>query len=109
MTIKASFRMGGDVVEAIYGPQGLMFFDISTGIITTLEGLKLSKAGVVKEFPDLENDEDWNKKAIKRLKKHIESFETEEQKINYVIEELRKHGYQPLTKQRAGFRHKIIK
>ena len=101
--------MGGKIIEAIYGPNGLMFFDVTTGMITSLEGLKLSRQGVVKEFPDLENDDEWNKKAIKRLKAHLNKLKTEDAKINYVIDELKKHGYQPLFKQRAGFRPTSLK
>lgn len=107
--IKASFKLGSEVIEVIIGTQGLLFFDVSSGVITPIQGLKLSKSGVLKEFPDLENDEEWDKKAVKRLKKHLQKIQSEDGKINYVIEELRKHGYQPLYKQRGGHRPKKIK
>ena len=101
--IKGNFRLGNDVVEVIIKGNDLMFADTS-GMITTVEGLKLSKAGVIKEFPDLENDKEWKKKAIERLKEHMRKLDAEMKKINYVKEELIKHGYELLFLQRAGFR-----
>ena len=102
--IKASFRLGGDYVEAVVDGNNLYFSDVSTQAITTIEGLKLSKQGVVKEFPDLENDKEWKKKAMDRFKDHVKNLNSESARISYIIEELRKFGYTPLTKQRAGFR-----
>lgn len=107
--IKASFRLGGEIIEAIYSKDGLMFHDLSTGSITSIEGISLSKQGVTTEFPDLENDEEWRLKAIIRLKSHIKKMKSEDQVINYVIKELKKVGYEPLIKQRAGFRPQRIK
>lgn len=106
---KASFRFGGDIIDAIYSNGSLMFLDVSTGILTTIEGLKISKQGVIKEFPDLEGNEDWKKISIERFKAHIKSFQTEEQVIDYTIEELKKYGYTALYKQRGGHRPKLIK
>jgi len=106
MATIATFRLGGDIVEVIIDGGNTMFRDTSSGTTTTIHGLKLSKAGVMKEHPDLKEDEDWGKKAIERLKQHIKKFKTEDQKINYIKDELSKHGYTPLFKQKAGFRPK---
>lgn len=77
--------------------------------LATIEGLQLNKQGVLKEFPDLKDDLDWKPKAIQRFKDKIRSFNTEEERANYVIEDLRKHGYRPKAKQKAGFRVEKIR
>lgn len=101
--IRASFRYGGDIVEVIVDYNNLMFTDCS-GTITTIEGLGLNKSGVIKEFPDLKDNEGWKKIAIKRLKEHMKKMNTENKKIEYIKEELIKYGYEPLVKQKAGCR-----
>lgn len=106
---KATFKFGGDYLEAIYSQHGLMFNDVSSNTLTTIEGLRLNKHGVVKEFPDLEDDINWRSKAIQRFKEHINKMKNEEEVINYIIIELKKHGYEPLFTQRSGFRIKKIK
>jgi hypothetical protein len=83
-----------------------MFQDVGTGMITSVEGLRLSKAGVLKEHPDLKDNPDWKKIAINRLKDHVKSFKNEMNKLNYVKDELNKFGYDALFYQRAGFRPK---
>jgi hypothetical protein len=106
--IKATFRLGGEHTEAIIDGNNLMFSD-TTGTITTIEGLKLSMGGVIKEFPDLENDKEWRRKALDRFKEHYKKMKGENEKLNYVKGELEKHGYIPLFKQRAGFRPQKFK
>ena len=106
--IKGTFRLGGDIVEAVIKGNDVMFSDVSTGMITTVEGLKISKVGVVKEFPDLENDPEWKKKALDRLKQHIKKYKTEDKKLDYIKQELKKFGYEPMMKQKAGFRPKPL-
>ncbi len=98
------FQLGADQVEVIVDKENTMFRDASSGTTTTIQGLKLSKAWVIKEHPDLKDDDEWKKKAIERLKVHIKKFKTETQKINYIKDELEKHGYTPLYKQKAGWR-----
>ena len=66
--------------------------------------IHLSKAGVIKEFPDLKNDENWERKSIERFKVHFKSLKTKEAKIKYIVEDLRKHGYTPMYKQETGRR-----
>ncbi len=80
-----------------------MFADTS-GQITTVEGLKLNYDGVIKEHPDLKDNDEWRKEATKRLKKHLKSIEGETKKMYYVKDELTKHGYDALFFQRAGHR-----
>jgi hypothetical protein len=102
--IKITLKFGGDVFEAIIRGNELFFSDVSSGVITTIEGLRLSKAGVLKEFPDLKDDRDWRLKAIQRFKEKIKTIPTEDKTIEYVKEELIKFGWTPLIKQRAGWR-----
>jgi len=101
--IKGTFQLGGDIINVIVDKNNVMFTD-ANNVITTIEGLKLNRQGVIREFPDLKDDENWNKKAIERFKKHIQTYSTENSKLNYIMDELKKHGYIPLYKQRAGFR-----
>lgn len=78
-------------------------------VLSDISGLKLSKEGSVKEFPDLKNREDWKEETIKRFKKKIKSFKTEEGRAKYIVKDLKKHGYKPLYKQKQGFRPEAIK
>ena len=108
MTIKGTFLYVNEYVEVIVRGNELLFNNPSTNTITTISGLRLNKAGVIKEFSDLEDDDEWKSKVIERLKEHLKKMKTEEQKLIYVKEELIKYGYKPLYKQRAGFRtHKL--
>lgn len=107
--IRGTFRLGGDIIEAIIDETNLFFRDLSSGTITTIEGLKLSRVGTIKQFPDLEEDKDWKEKGIKRFKEHLKKLRIESQKIEYIKEELLKHGYTPLIKQKAGFRPERFK
>jgi len=101
--IKGTFRMGGDLLDVVINNNNILFTDAS-GVITTIEGIRLSKSGIIKENPDLENDDDWKAKGIDRFKKYVNKIKTENKKIEYVKDELQKHGYQPMFKQRGGFR-----
>jgi len=86
-----------------------MFFDIGSGMMTTVEGLRLSKSGSIKEFPDLKRDDEWKKKTIERLKDKMKTYNTEMEKMEYIKLELVKQGYTPLFYQRGGFRPKKFK
>jgi len=69
-----------------------------------LKNLKLNKAGVTKEFPDLEDSPDWREEAVKRFEEHIRGYKTEMAKAKYIISDLRKHGYIPKRLQEKGKR-----
>ena len=102
--IRAVFQLGGDNQEIIIRGNELFFFDISSGMMTTIQGLKLSKTGCIKEFPDLKNDDEWKLKTIERFKEKMKTFKTEMEKLNYIKEELEKQGYKSLYFHRGGFR-----
>jgi len=78
-------------------------------VMTTIDGLRLSKAGVIKEFPDLKDNPNWQQEAIARFKDKIRSFNTEEEIWKYVIDDLKKFGYIPKYKQVAGYRREVIR
>ena len=74
------------------------------GAFAPIEGLRLDKKGVEKEFPDLKDKENWREEAIKRFKEKLKTMETEEQRIDYIIDDLKKYGYIPRYKQKQGSR-----
>jgi len=106
--IRGTFRIGGDLLDVVIDGNNILFTDAS-GVITTIEGIRLSKSGIIKENPDLIDDDDWKAKGIKRFKEYVNKIKTEKKKIEYVKNELQKHGYQPLFFQQAGFRPKKFK
>ncbi len=77
-------------------------------IWSSIEGLKLDYAGVCREFPDLESRTDWKQEAIKRFKEKLKSLGSEESITDYLISDLKKYGYIPKFKQKAGFRRETI-
>ena len=107
--IKGTFRLGGDLIDAVIRDKELLFYDTATGVMTTVEGLRISKAGVLKEHPDLKTNPDWKKISLDRLKDHIRKFNTEMARLNYVKEELTKFGYEAKYLQKAGWRPQKFK
>ena len=107
--IQITFELGGENVQVIIKDNDLLFFDVTTGTTTTIEGLQLSKSGCIKEFPDLKDNIDWKKESINRFKLKVKSIEKEKDKMNYIISELTKQGYKALYFQRAGFRPERIR
>jgi len=106
--IGAVLTLADDVVEVRVDGNNVIF---RTGIMpmwATIDGLSLSYEGVIREFPDLKDEINWKKIATERFKDKIRSFKTEDEKLNYVIEDLKKHGYKPKLKQKAGFRPSMI-
>ena len=107
--ILGTFRLGGDQTEVVVRGTELLFRSTETQQITSIEGLRLSKAGVLKEFPDLKNNNEWKEVAIERLKKKVKSFKTELERLEYVKGELIKFGYEALFWQRGGHRPQKFK
>lgn len=108
MTIKSAYRIGGEVINVIVNGEDLIFLD-SNGTLTTINGLRISKGGVIREFPDLEDNSNWKEIALERLKGHLKNQKTDMDKTNYIKDELTKFGYEPMFYQRAGFRPKRFK
>ncbi|MFP4457157.1 MAG: hypothetical protein ACLFPS_05800 [Clostridia bacterium] len=81
------------------------FFRSSTSMqFATIDGLKLDKAGVIKEFPDLKENKEWRKIAIKRFKTKMKGLKTEKEQAEYVLKDLTKFGWQPISMQKQGHR-----
>ena len=108
MAIKGSFRIASEIIEVIINGNDIMFLD-ENNTITTMDGLKISKEGTLKEFPDLKNNEEWKKLALERLKEHLKKLENNKKKLEYIKEELTKFGYEALFYQEAGHRPKKFK
>jgi hypothetical protein len=102
--INITLKLGNDIIIVKVEGNCIAFCDINIGQYTTIEGLKLNRVGVIKEFPDLDDDDEWRLKAIERFKEHISILRTEIDKAKYVAEDLTKYGYEVMMYQRNGFR-----
>lgn len=76
---------------------------------SSFSGLKLDYEGCIKEFPDLKGNPDWKEEVVKRFDEKIKSMDSEEEIVEYIVEELQKYGYILKKKQRSGFRPEAIK
>jgi len=76
--------------------------------LANIDGIKLDYKGVLKEFPDLKDNPDWNKEAIKRFKEKIIILDKEENISDYIIKDFIKFGYIPKFRQKAGFRRETL-
>jgi len=108
--IELIFQYGIDYVFVRIKGNSVIFGAASFGIVqyTNISGLKLDYQGVIKEFPDLKDEDDWRQQAIARFKEKISSLGNEEAISEYIIQDLKKFGYKPRFKQRAGFRKEVI-
>jgi len=102
--IGAIFQFANEVVEVRVSDNQVYFRDTKSGGYATIEQLNLNKVGVVKEHPDLKDDTSWRIKAIERFKDKIKSYNTELQKMEYIIQDLKKFGYKPMLMQQQGHR-----
>jgi N-acetyl-anhydromuramyl-L-alanine amidase AmpD len=103
------FYYGTEIIFVRIDGTTINFSTSSNMTSSTIDGLRLNKEGVVKEFPDLKDNDNWKEEAVKRFKDKIKSLKNEDERCNYIIEDLKKHGYQAKIKQKAGFRKEIIK
>lgn len=103
------FEFLGDIILIKVDGNNVMFANSTYGNrLATIDGLKLDRKGVIKEFPDLLNDENWRVVAIQRFKNKVSNMKTEEEIVSYVIDDLKKFGYVPKLKQKQGFRAEKI-
>ena len=103
--IRTIFSLGSEVVEIRIKNNEVLFrtADFGGGFVP-IDSIRLDKIGVVKEFPDLKDKENWREEAINRFKINISKMKNEKEKMGYVIEDLAKFGYKPLYLQRSGYR-----
>jgi len=109
MTVGVLFEYASEPVEVRVEGTNVLFKTMQTMAWITIDNIKLDYAGVVREFPDLEKRDDWKEEAIKRFKEKIKELKTEKMRAEYIMEDLKKHGYIPRFMQRSGFRPETIK
>ncbi len=103
------FYFGNDIVFIRVRGYSVMFANSAQGSQwCPIDGLKLSKDGVIKEFPDLEFDADWHNEAVRRFKDKLLVLKNEKAIADYVIKDLRSFGYTPKFYQEQGFRKRRI-
>lgn len=103
------FEKLGEKQIVILDGVNVKFGDTSFGsVIADIRGIKLSYKGVIKEHPDLKENPNWNEEAINRFTEKLVLLRSEEKRAAYIIEDLKKHGFKPIAKQRHGFRSKRI-
>lgn len=108
--IQLIFDFANEKVIVIINGKEVKFGSTTYGArVASIDGLKLSYVGVIKEHPDLEGNDNWRSEAIKRFKDRINSYNNEDEIAKYIIEDLKKFGYVPKYKQRAGFRPEAIR
>ena len=110
MPIGTIFEFGSEVIEVrINGNNCLFRTKDYGGAFHPIDNLTLNKTGVIKEHPDLKDNKDWREEAIKRFKTKLKKMKSEKERMDYVIEDLKKYGYKPLFTQRDGHRPQKIK
>lgn len=85
-------KKGQRVVIRLDG-NNLLFMGPNDYVISSLEGLRFDKEGVIREFPDLKGRADWKVEALRRFKEHIFTLEGDKKKAEYIIDDLNKHDY----------------
>ena len=99
------FRLGADYIMIKVDGHNVRFSSTMFGTVdASIDGLKLNYRGVIKEFPDLEGVDDWKDEAITRFKEKIIDLKTEDERMSYIIEDLKQHGYRAIQTQKSGFR-----
>ena len=108
--MQLTFELGGDVILVRILGNNILFANSQTNFqqYAPIEGLRLSKQGILKEHPDLKGKEDGEirKEAIRRFKEKVKSMKTDDEVKLYVIEELGRFGWKVKSIQREGWRTK---
>ena len=103
------FYYGTEIVFVRVLGTKVTFASSSNGALyAPLSGLRLNKEGCIKEFPDLIDREDWKDESLKRWQDKIDNLGSEEAVVDFIVEDLKKHGYIPKFKQKQGFRRQKI-
>jgi len=107
--IDLTFQFGGEMILIKIEGNSVTFGSTDQGAqMAPIDGLKIDKKGVIKEFPDLKGNPEWRIEAIKRFKEKIRQMKTERNKADYIISDLKKFGYIPKRIQINGRRPENI-
>ena len=104
MFVDVIFSYGSDLVFVRVDGTNCFFMTPQSNGFATIDNIKLDKKGVIKEFPELKDNQDWQKIARQKFKDKLKTMKNEKERISYVIEDLSKYGYVPKFLQRQGFR-----
>lgn len=103
--IDLMFSFGNDVILVRIDGANVTFGNTSYGaMMAPISGLKLSREGAIREWPDLMLADDWKEKAIERFKAKIKDMTSENEIAEYIINDLKLYGYIPKLKQQSGMR-----
>jgi len=107
------FKFGTEVIAIRIDGTNLTFSKVQGNWVkyAPIEGLRFSKEGILKEFPDLKDKpfEEMKRIAIQRFKEHIKKLQDEEKIAEYLKQDLAKHGYELLAIHKKGFRPIVVK
>ena len=104
------FELGGDMALVRFSGNDVVFSTSDSNFqqYSPIEGLRLSRDGILKEFPDLKksnlSDGELRGEAVKRFKEKIRGFETDLETKEYLIEEFENMGYTLKTIKKKGWR-----
>ena len=104
MFVDVIFSYGSDLVFVRVDGTNCFFMTPQSNGFATIDNIKLDKNGVIKEFPELKDNEDWQNIARQKFKDKLKTMKNEKERIQYIIEELGKHNYKAIKLQRQGFR-----
>jgi len=108
--IEILFEFGTEAILIRIDGNSVRFSNTLFGnVMADIKGIRLSREGVIKEFPDLKESEDWKEEAINRFTEKIKGCATEKEKADYIVEDLRKFGYIPKFLQKKGYRRRVIR
>ena len=98
------FQFAGETIEVRIDGSNVFFRTSQFQQFGDIDGMRMDKAGVIKEFPDLKDNKDWQNIARQRFKDKMKQIDTEMGRARYIISDLTKFGYKPLFMQKKGFR-----
>jgi len=107
--IDLDLLFNNEIIKVRVSGNNILFGKSSGGYMANIDKLQLSHSGVLKEFPDLKDNQNWREEATNRFKTKVSSMNSEIEITKYVVNDLAKFGYKPLRMTRAGSRTKNIK
>jgi len=102
------FELAGEIVIVKIQGRNILFSNSATQFnqFVPLEFLKLSKEGILKEFPDLKDkpEAEMRQEAIRRFKEYVKKLGGEKEICDYVRKEFENMGYKLKSIKKEGFR-----